>query len=386
MSKNIKDAVAEATRLTQAGLVSKALAALTRRGAGTSAKDRNPLKPEALDRALDHPTDAALTSVLARLHLSSRLQGLVEFFGKVKRPLESVVERGPFVKKPPVSAPDEQFVMLAFRNEAGTREYKLFTPTGTSPTLRPLIVMLHGCSQNPDDFAAGTRMNELAQEYGFYVAYPAQPPSANMARCWNWFNARDQIRGAGEPHILSGLTEEIIGKYPIDPKRVYVAGLSAGGAAAAVLGALYPDIYAAIGVHSGLPCGAARDATSAFSAMRRGGSELQVSTNAPLPTIVFHGDQDTTVNPVNGDQVIAQAKASSEFHVVQELGRSPNGTEYTRIVYNEANGHTALEQWIIHGANHAWSGCSPAGSYTNASGPDASREMVRFFLDQRRKS
>jgi poly(hydroxyalkanoate) depolymerase family esterase len=383
MPKTIKDTVAEATRLTQAGLIPEALAVLTGRAPGHRL-DTSTFRPQH-DPSLDLQPNAEITSMVSRLDLSSKLQGLVEFFGKVKRPLDTVAELVPFVTHPEVVAPDSQFVSRTFSNEAGSRTYKLFIPGADVEAPRSLIVMLHGCSQNPDDFAAGTRMNELAQEYGFFVAYPAQPPSANMARCWNWFNARDQVRGEGEPHILAGLTQDIVMQHGIDPQRVYVAGLSAGGAAAAVLGALYPDIFAAIGVHSGLPCGAARDASSAFSAMRRGGSDLRVSKNAPLPTIVFHGDRDTTVNPVNAEQVITQAKASGEFHIVRELGSSANGTDYTRIVYNEPNGHTVLEQWMIHGGSHAWSGGSPAGSYTNAGGPDASREMVRFFFDQRRK-
>jgi len=241
--------------------------------------------------------------------------------------------------------------------------------------------MLHGCTQSPDDFAAGTRMNFLAEEQNCFVAYPEQPSGANQAKCWNWFRPGDQQRGGGEPSLIAGITRQIMRDYSIDPKRVYIAGLSAGGAAAAIMAATYGDLYAAVGIHSGLACGAASDLPSAFMAMRQGGGpETLVKVGSVVPTIVFHGDRDTTVHPDNGDRILEQsAKATSPATKVLR-GRVPDGHAYTRTIVTDRSGRPISEHWNIHGAGHAWSGGSPAGSYTDPRGPDAAREMLRFFL------
>jgi poly(hydroxyalkanoate) depolymerase family esterase len=253
--------------------------------------------------------------------------------------------------------------------------------------------MLHGCNQSPDDFAAGTRMNERAQEHPCLVVYPAQSSSANLLKCWNWFSPSDQRRGHGEPALIAGITRRIMRDYPIDPQRVYIAGLSAGAAAAAVMGMAYPDLYAAIGVHSGLACGAANDLVSAIVAMRRGRAApapagpdvLFPGRNARvIPTIVFHGDQDVIVSPCNGDQVIAQSRgiARAALRTSVENGQVPGGHRYSRTLHADAaGGRVILEQWLVRGAGHAWSGGSPAGSFIDERGPDASREMLRFFLE-----
>lgn len=276
------------------------------------------------------------------------------------------------------------FTAHAFASEAGHRDYKLYRPGGERAQDCPLVVMLHGCTQSPDDFAAGTRMNALADERRFLVAYPAQSAAANASRCWNWFKTADQQRDRGEPALIAGITRRIMGDHAIDPRRVYIAGLSAGGAAAAVMGATYPDLYAAIGVHSGLPCGAAGDLGSAFAAMQAGQSAKPPrpsQTGRPVPTIVFHGDKDVTVNPRNGDQVIAQLLANADLRRQVERGQVPGGHAFSRTQHVDANGLAVLEQWLVHGAGHAWSGGSAAGSYTDPRGPDATREMLRFFME-----
>jgi poly(hydroxyalkanoate) depolymerase family esterase len=289
-----------------------------------------------------------------------------------------------------VASPEEttpgQVIARAYRNEAGARNYKLFVPSGYNGQACPLIVMMHGCTQSPDDFAAGTRMNELAEEGTFLVAYPEQPASANPRKCWNWFKPEEQQRNLGEPSIVAGITRQIVDEYAIDRSRVYVAGMSAGAAAAAVLGATYPDIYAAVGVHSGLVRGLAHDVNSAFAVMKNGGSAARSRTHTnrrendrPIATIVFHGDRDRTVNKANSDR-FADGLSTPAYTERVATGRSPGGRSYTKTIYADRSGRSVLEQWSIHGVGHAWSGGSVAGSYTDPLGPDASREMVRFFL------
>ncbi len=270
----------------------------------------------------------------------------------------------------------------SFSNAAGTRAYKLYVPsTYSAGKPAALVVMLHGCTQDPDDFAKGTQMNVLAEEMGCLVVYPAQSRQANASRCWNWFNNVDQQRDQGEPSIIAGITRTLMQEYAVDPSQVYVAGLSAGGAMATIMGTLYPDLYAAVGVHSGLPFASAHDLPSALAAMK-GDFRRRHQPGRPIPIIVFHGDQDKTVHPANGDELVAPARDSAEAMAV-EPGRVPNGHAYTRTTHKRADGRVHAEHWLIHGAGHAWSGGSAHGSYTDGKGPDASREMMRFFRTQK---
>ena len=292
------------------------------------------------------------------------------------------------------------FEAREFTNHAGARSYKLYVPARIADAPPPIVVMLHGCTQSADDFAAGTQMNRLADEHGFLVVYPEQPSGANASKCWNWFKAQDQVRDAGEPSLIAGMVRDVVTRHDADPRRVFVAGLSAGAAMAVILGETYPELFAGVGAHSGLPYGSAHDIPSALAAMKGGRSGISglksVSGAAaaprrkaiqPVPIIVFHGDRDHTVRQTNGAQIVEQAKdahfveaADSTLRTSTQIGRSPGGRSYSRTVHADATGETRIEFWTLHGGGHAWSGGSASGSYTDAAGPDASAEMVRFFL------
>lgn len=294
-------------------------------------------------------------------------------------------------KAPMVPVPDgAAYLTRTFACPAGSRDYTLYVPSRVRGGPRHLVVMLHGCTQNPDDFAVGTGMNRLAEEHGFIVAYPQQPSSANPSACWNWFNGADQTRDRGEPAIIAGITRKIMAEYEIDEGHVYVAGLSAGGAMAAILVAAYPDLYAAAGIHSGLPYGSAADLPSAFAAMRGGADPAGTrpkrsrskGTSGRVRTIVFHGANDKTVHPSNAEAILADARAavSTPTQETQHDGAA-GGRAYIRTVIADPSGVVHAEHWAIEGLAHAWSGGSPEGSFTDHRGPDASREMLRFFLE-----
>lgn len=279
------------------------------------------------------------------------------------------------------------FVDGLFSSPHGKLAYKLYTPTGSSRRRLPLVVMLHGCGQSAADFAVGTDMNKLADERGFLVLYPQQSTSANLGRCWNWHSPLDQKRGSGEPAIIAALTAHIISTSKANSTRVYIAGISAGGAAAAIIAAAYPDLYIAAGVHSGLAVGEVRTLRGALSAMRNGPGAAGVTKTArPPPCIVFHGDQDRVVHPSNASGFLSHLLRSSPRSLTSrtQRGRSSGGREFTRTVYGHGLRDVLLEDWTVHGSGHAWSGGSPAGSHTDPAGPDASREMIRFFLARKR--
>lgn len=275
-----------------------------------------------------------------------------------------------------------------------TLAYKLYVPphvSDSSTAQRPLIVMLHGCTQGAADFAAGTNMNALARQAGALVLYPEQTPHANAQRCWNWFKPQHQERGRGEPEALAMLIRSIVAEHEVDGSRIYVAGLSAGGAMADILGRCYPDLVAAVGVHSGLPSGAASDLGSALSVMRQGAAPRADSgAAAPVPpTIVFHGDADATVHVRNATAIVEAVRAAHRDpsgalpEANASEGSAPAGRRYTRTVYTDRDGGARAEYWRLHGAGHAWSGGSAQGSYTDPTGVDASAQMLRFFLAHR---
>ena len=390
-----QDIIREATRLTRAGQLVEATALLQRMLRGERAPDapsrstgrialagREPLIIDAKANAVEEKTDSSPKSEPASSAQPRMLRPLLDRkAGRSGIGLRGVTKRAP-LSTPDIMPEGARFIERTYSSPAGSRTYRLFIPSRYRDQPLPLVVMLHGCTQSPEDFAAGTRMNFLAEEQNCFVAYPAQPSHANHAKCWNWFRTADQQRGQGEPSLIAGITRAIMDDYPVDRKRVYVGGLSAGAAAAAIMGATYDDLYAAIGIHSGLACGVATDLPSALVAMRQGGPDHKVISGdrSPVPTIVFHGDRDATVHPNNGGQILEQSVRAMRTQKKVHRGQVPGGHAYTRTVLSDASGRGMLEHWSIHGAGHAWSGGSPVGSYTDPRGPDATREMLRFFL------
>ena len=401
MKVRLNSDLLEATRLMSSGQLMEATALIQRALAGhpASTSAAAPAEKEAEPviegswRVIDGSRSATeRTAAEAAAH--DLRETLAESFAAARS--ETLSRLRGLAPSEPVEAPPAadtagsgaRFITGSYSNQAGTRSYKLYIPGAYSGQPLPLVVMLHGCTQNPDDFAAGTRMNEYAELEPCLVLYPAQSSSANCSKCWNWFNPADQCADQGEPSLIAGMTREVAASYRVDPRRIYIAGLSAGGAMATIMAMTYADLYAAAGIHSGLPHAAAHDLTSALAAMQQGaraGGGNRRAPARPVPIIVFHGDRDTTVHPGNGDQVIVQfspaaSRPGSDAEVKVEQGQVPDGHAYTRTVYHHPSGLPHVEQWTIHGAGHAWSGGSTRGSYTDPRGPDASREMLRFFL------
>jgi poly(hydroxyalkanoate) depolymerase family esterase len=348
----------------------------------------------ALTRAGDlHAATAAIQHALGGVQVSPDHRGdaidvdarWVPDADGFRLPAAGLLSPGTNESQDPPASREEQFIAGRFGTGTAAREYKLYVPpaasaAGAGPL--PLVVMLHGCTQNPDDFAAGTGMNEAARDRGVFVLYPAQSRKANPQGCWNWFKHSHQARGRGEPAVLAAMVRHVSSQWAIDPARIYVAGLSAGGAMAAILGQTYPDIFAAVGVHSGLPAGVARDLPSALDAMKGGGRAPDPGTQGPpVPTIIVHGDADGTVHPDNGLHLYSM-NSHHEMPVETESGRAPAGREWTRRVQRDASGKVVAEYWVVHGAGHAWSGGSARGSYTDPKGPDATAAMLRFFLER----
>lgn len=281
----------------------------------------------------------------------------------------------------------------------------LYIPTASGSKPLPLFVMLHGCTQNPTDFATGTKMNTYGEQYNFFVVYPEQPSSANMNKCWNWFEPAHQSRGSGEPALIASIAMSLSTKYSVDNSSVYVGGLSAGAAMSDIMGVTYPDLFRGACVGAGLEYKAATSTTGAFTAMSSGGpnpaTQGQVAYNAmgryaqSLLVLVVQGTSDYTVYPVNGEQVVASfaknldlilGNGKSNGYITSTPttttpGKVPSGRAYTTYTYaDNRNDETLIRYVTVTGMGHAWSGGSSSGSYTDSTGPDASLMMVDFFL------
>jgi poly(hydroxyalkanoate) depolymerase family esterase len=379
-------AMTEATRLTREGRLAEATALIQQTLASPGAPWRTPNASSAGEETGTTPGHFPDPPLALPAGQSTKLRRAIPGWLTRRRTLPSQDNETPVRPNQPaapaVKRSPGRFEAFSYANAAGTRDYRLYVPSGHTGDPMPLVVMLHGGTQDAATFAAATGMNDLAERQGFLVAYPEQPASANPGKFWNWFVPAHQRRDAGEPSLIAGITRQAIERYGADATRVYVAGFSAGGAMAAVMATVYPDLYAAAGVHSGLPYAAAGDMASAFAAMKQGSSRPAGSTGRPVPLIVFHGDRDTTVAPANaaalmGD-VLAAASPDTPPAIVT-TGQVPGGHAYTRTRYQDPAGAALAERWIIHQGGHTWSGGVPHGSYTDPRGPDASAELIRFF-------
>ncbi len=423
MKSEWNDSMAEATRLVNTGDL-MAATAMIQRALG------NAVPPGAgggLDAQRDRPDIVAPALSPVRDYLDGVFERLAPDGTDTPAPQPHPAPAGD-APRANERSPDGRCVDLSYRNAAGTRAYKLYVPAGDAAAARPLIVMLHGCTQGPDDFAAGTRMNALADRHGFLVAWPAQPQSANNSKCWNWFNTSDQHRDRGEPSLIAGIVGDIRSRHNVDADRIHIVGFSAGAAMAVVMAAEYPDLFASAAIHSGLGLGVAHDIPSALAVMRGGpgsggplagglpggpvaggslanglrsrgplagafpagsplsaGQRSQDAKSVTIPAIVFHGDRDTLVHPRNGEHIVQQwkmpagASPEASFAPVTEQGQGPGGRPYTRRILHGTTEQPLLEHWRVHGGGHGWFGGSPAGSHTDPKGPDASSEIVRFF-------
>ena len=285
----------------------------------------------------------------------------------------------------PITVPEGAlFKDNTFTCASGSRRYRLYVPASASEGASGVVMMLHGCTQTPEDFASGTGMNALADRDGFVVIYPAQSRGDNAHSCWNWFSRGDQRRGRGEPAILAALAQQIGAEPGVMRDATFVAGLSAGAAMAVILGEAYPDVFAAVGAHSGLPAGSAKDVPSAFAAMA--GNALENPDPVPadhrVRTILFHGSADSTVHPSNSIGIARRARGAGPGQSVETTKSGEmEGRRYTRETSSDTDGTGWIEHWTVEGQGHAWSGGQPGGSYTDQRGPDASAEMIRFFFE-----
>jgi poly(hydroxyalkanoate) depolymerase family esterase len=340
--------------------------------AGATHPANNDARAKRLEAATDlvNRTLAQHGLLPGNTNLADRMDGLMGNFGRSPKGAADL-------------PPGASFENGSFTCPHGTRQYRTYLPSTATDGVNGLILMLHGCTQTPEDFAIGTGMNALAELHRLIIVYPFQSRGENAQSCWNWFRRGDQMRDRGEPAILAELARQEMEKFGVPARRCYAAGLSAGAAMAVILGHAYGDVFAAVGAHSGLPLGAATDVPSAFAAMA--GQSVQSprkGSTRSVPTIAFHGSADSTVHPSNSQGIIQQAAPPSDAKIVETVDSRTTGTRQVRITTTAtALGAPVSEHWEISGLGHAWSGGQAGGSYTDPAGPDASAEMIRFFLE-----
>lgn len=338
-----------------------------------------PPRPHEADRPQAKPSDNPFGDTIAALRAVRRTFGGLDLWPLAVRPWRNEIEAPPI----PTGA---RFDRHEFTCSAGSRDYRLYVPATSGARPNGLVVMLHGCRQTPEDFALGTRMNAAAEARGLLVVYPHQPRSANANGCWNWYRLADQRRHGGEPAIIAGIVQELMDHWGLERSRVFVAGLSAGGAMTAILTHTHPELFGAACVHSGVATGLADDLASGLAAMRGRfhdtASHDRVAPADFVPTIVFQGDADRVVHPSNGDRLFADLDPDGDVRVETRDDGGVVSTVTTRV---DADGGRSAELWHVAGGPHAWFGGDPEGSYAVETGPDATTEMLRFFAEQGRR-
>ena len=286
---------------------------------------------------------------------------------------------------------------------AGRRPYLLYQPKNyAAGKIWPLVVMLHGCRQDADEFAHLTRMNGIADRDNFLVLYPEQRRLANSMRCWNWYSRSAQT-GAGEAAILADMIRALVDEYQVDSKRIYIAGLSAGAAMAANLAICHADLFAACALHSGLAFGAATSSHSAVQAMQEGaridahdtGKRAYIQARGKtdmMPAMVIQGDEDEVVKPVNAMQIVDQFAVMNELLAgdgqaqvgeLQQKSRTDrfNSGHRYEVTDIRRGGHTMIRKVMVSGLGHAWSGGPDSYPFSDARGPNASELICDFFAE-----